>query len=152
MFCLTLCGQINSIWSMNLQSRAMKYERLVRTVDDTAVYLLITTSSKIYCMPLNSSFAYTSLGSSGDDYFSRSGIIYEEHDLSNNWITDAFYIRAEDLIYVNVYNSSAASSIIFTLKYVEGVWVKQILYRDQSYCLGKSFKIKKSNLFLSNLI
>ena len=136
--CLNLLGQFSSICSMNLPSRD-KYERMVRTIDDnTAVYLLITTSSKIYCMPLNSTFAYTSLSNGGEYFTSQNGIIYEEADLSNNWITDAFYVRAEDLIYVNVYNSSAASGIIFTLKYVEGQWIKQILYRDQSYCLGKS--------------
>ena len=65
-------------------------------------------------------------------------IIYEENKNSNNWITDAFYIKSEDLIYVNVYNSSSSSSNIFTLSYDQAKqeWIKNMLYRDQSYCLG----------------
>ena len=67
-------------------------------------------------------------------------VIYEEKNHQNNWITDAFYVKSENLIYVNVYNSTSATSDIFTLKYdqAKDQWHKNVLYRDQSFCLGKT--------------
>jgi len=105
-------------------------------------YLLISTSSKIYCMQMPTP---TTNVSNNENY----EIIYEEKKLSNNWITDAFYIKSEDLIYVNVYNSTSSSSNIFTLNYdkQQSVWIKKTLYSDQSYCLGIAYNEDLKELY-----
>ena len=120
------------------------------------VYLLVSTSSKIYCMKMPDEFdqlqqqqpqpqlnqQQQQLYYYRNNYYDRDSknfaIIYEEKNHQNNWITDAFYVKSENLIYVNVYNSTSATSDIFTLKYdqMRDVWIKNVLYRDQSYCLG----------------
>lgn len=108
-------------------------------------YLLITTSSKIYSMAIPASFSYDTI----DLQQRENQVIYSESGNLNNWITDAFYVKSEDLIYVNVYNSSAYSSNIFTLKYnrYENKWEKNVLYKDQSYCLGITYNEAKKELY-----
>ena len=117
----------------------------------SSVYLLISTSSKIYCMKMPDDADLASSQQSSQQYYYRNNyyerdsknfaVIYEEKNHQSNWITDAFYVKSENLIYVNVYNSTSATSDIFTLKYdqVKDQWIKNVLYRDQSYCLGKTF-------------
>lgn len=108
-------------------------------------YLLITTSSKIYSMRIPASFNYA-----GIDLQQRENeVIYSESGHLNNWITDAFYVKSEDLIYVNVYNSTSYSSNIFTLKYNRygNKWEKKVLYKDQSYCLGITYNEAKKELY-----
>ena len=101
------------------------------------IYLLVTTSSKIYSLPIQYNFQLDNIDT--EKFYNENNVIYKENDLSNNWITDAFYVKSEDLIYVNVYNSSSASSDIFTLKYSKETngYVKNVLYRNQRFCLGK---------------
>ena len=102
------------------------------------IYFLVTTSSKIYSLPIPYNFQFDTIDTESF-YNAENNVIYKEQDLSNNWITDAFYVKSEDSIYVNVYNSSSSASDIFTLKYNKqtGAYVKNVLYRDQSFCLGK---------------
>jgi len=125
--------------------------------DESPMYLLVSTSSKIYCMKIPDDINQVQqqpqpqpqlnqpqqqLYYYRNNYYDRDtknyAVIYEEKNHQNNWITDAFYVKSENLIYVNVYNSTSATSDIFTLKYdqVRDQWVKSVLYRDQSYCLG----------------
>ena len=124
------------------------------------VYLLISTSSKLYAMrmpELNSNGMPITSGSNVRHYndhhrntpSSSYEVIYEERAQANNWITDAFYVRSENLIYVNVYNSTSASSDIFTLRYdpSRGQWLKQMLYEDQAYCLGIAYNEDRRELY-----
>jgi hypothetical protein len=120
-----------------------------------AVYLLISTSSKIYCMKLPATFA-SGLISYTNNYFNEIKnyqIIYEEPSSSGanggNWITDVFYVKSENLIYVNAYNSTSATSEIFTLKYdkYKDIWLKRVLYKDQPYCLGITFNEERKELY-----
>ena len=126
-------------------------ERHLEQHDSASVYLLVSTSSKIYCMkmPNEADQAQLQQQQQHQQYYYRNNyndrdlksfsIIYEEKNHQNNWITDAFYVKSENLIYVNVYNSTSATSDIFTLKYdqTRDQWIKNVLYRDQSYCLGE---------------
>lgn len=116
------------------------------------VYLLISTSSKLYCMKMpdfSGRSHYQRLSQSYYDELKNYQVIYEEKNHANNWITDAFYVRSENLIYVNVYNSTAASSDIFTLKHdpISNTWIKTILYQDQSFCLGIAYNEEKKELY-----
>jgi hypothetical protein len=122
--------------------------------DASPMYLLVSTSSKIYCMKIPDDINQVQqqqpqlnqpqqqLYYYRNNYYDRDAknyaVIYEEKNHQNNWITDAFYVKSENLIYVNVYNSTSATSDIFTLKYdqVRDQWIKNVLYRDQSFCLG----------------
>lgn len=112
------------------------------------VYLLISTSSKLYSMRIPDPNHLPS-GSSRYHMSQHYEVIYEEKTQANNWITDAFYVKSENLIYVNVYNSSSASSDIFTLRYdsVKGQWVKNMLYEDQAYCLGIAYNEDRRELY-----
>lgn len=105
-------------------------------------FLLMSTSSKLYCMRLPHDLSQI-------DDEKNIEIIYEEKSYSNSWITDAFYVKSEQLIYVNIYNSSSASSDIFTLKFdsPSGTWQKTVLYKDQSYCLGIGYNEQKKELY-----
>ena len=89
-------------------------------LNNKQTYLLISTSSKIYCMQMPANLT--------SELSNKYEIIYEEQKQSNNWITDAFYIKSEDLIYVNVYNSTSSSSNIFTLSYdkFQMIWIKKM--------------------------
>lgn len=120
-------------------NRYYQYYRQTRNEPSTVqpIYLLVTTSSKIYSIKLSGNFNYNSVES--ERFKTENDVIYREDDLSNNWITDAFYVKSEGLIYVNVYNSSSSSSNIFTLKYDQesNRYLKNVLYRDQRFCLGK---------------
>ena len=122
---------------------------------DPPVYLLISTSSKIYCMKMPDS-----TGTGQNQHYYRPNpnyyddlknyeVIYEEKSHANNWITDAFYVKSENIIYVNVYNSTSATSDIFTLKFdpSRGAWTKKVLYRDQSYCLGITYNEDRKELY-----
>lgn len=127
------------------------YERHIRSQLNKNIphstYLLITTSSKIYSLRIPSNFEYDRIDS--EQLRTENDVIYAESDLSNNWITDAFYVKSENLIYVNVYNSTASSSNIFTLEYNKDThsYTKRILYKDQSYCLGISYNEEKKELY-----
>jgi hypothetical protein len=134
------------------------------------VYLLVSTSSKLYCMRIpdlvsdhhhnsnSNNHRSSPTGSSSvlkrGAYYTASDlhnyeVIYEEKANPNCWITDALYVKSEQLIYVNVYNSSSAASDIFTLKHdpIANVWVKTVLYKDQSFCLGLSYNEEKKELY-----
>lgn len=119
------------------------------------VYLLISTSSKLYCMKVPAEVSrlhsphHYKLNHGYYDDIRNYEVIYEEKAHVNNWITDAFYVKSESLIYVNVYNSSSASSDIFTLKYdsEKAQWVKTVLYKDQSYCLGIAYNEERRELY-----
>jgi hypothetical protein len=136
-----------------------RLERRSEDFDGKTVYLLVSTSSKLYCMRLlNLSNAQDSSMSIDKriaqrnldvDYLKNYEIIYEEKGSLTSWITDAFYVKSENLIYVNVYNSSAATSQILTLKYDQSLkqWVKTVLYKDQSYCLGIAYNENKKELY-----
>jgi hypothetical protein len=131
---------------------------------EDSVYLLISTSSKLYCMRMpelsmnKGGAASAATTSNHHSYKLNHGyyddirnyeVIYEEKAHVNNWITDAFYVKSENLIYVNVYNSTSASSDIFTLKYDTSrhQWIKHVLYKDQSYCLGIAYNEEKRELY-----
>lgn len=114
------------------------------------VYLLVSTSSKLYAMKIPD--VHTVVRSSQRSYYddlSNYELIYEQKNLVHNWITDAFYVKSENLIYVNVYDSSSSSSDIFTLKYnrVSNQWEKNILYKDQNNCLGIAYNEEKKELY-----
>lgn len=125
----------------------------------SSVYLLISTSSKIYCMKMPDDADLFSSQQSSQQYYYRNNyyerdsknyaVIYEEKNHQSNWITDAFYVKSENLIYVNVYNSTSATSDIFTLKYdqAKDQWIKNVLYRDQSYCLGITYNEQRKELY-----
>ncbi len=123
--------------------------RPVRTFGDVVPdsYLLFSTASKIYCMKM--SMLESQMDAFDVSLAPRSSydIIYEEDVNGNCWITDVFYVRSEDLIYVNVYNSSASSSQIMTLKNIAGEWQKTILFRDQPYCLGITYNEEARELY-----
>lgn len=115
-------------------------------------YLLVSTSSKIYCIRMPNTNLSDSRFVNTEAYFedtSNHEIIYEEQKQSNNWITDAFYVKSENLIYVNVYNSTSSSSNIFTLSFDknEQKWTKKMLYKDQSYCLGIAYNEELKELY-----
>lgn len=111
---------------------------LVNAVYQDQVFLLVSTSSKLYSMKLPESYHYDT----------SYELIYEETDPVNCWITDAFYVKAESLIYVNVYNSSSLSSQIFTLKNTKnGKWNKKVLYSDQNNCLGIAYNDLRKELY-----
>ena len=135
-------------------SAASILDRQIRSEDADPVYLLVSTSSKIYCMKMPDMNRITNIAQQNYlknmDDLKHYRVIYEEKSkLNTNWITDAFYVKSEDLIYVNVYNSTAASSDIFTLKYdsSKDVWIKNVLYKDQSYCLGIAYNEDKKELY-----
>ncbi len=138
-------------------SSASILDRRIRSGDtdqQDPVYLLVSTSSKIYCMKMPDMNRITNIAQQNYlknmDDLKHYRVIYEEKSKQNtNWITDAFYVKSEDLIYVNVYNSTAASSDIFTLKYDAGkdTWIKNVLYKDQSYCLGIAYNEEKKELY-----
>lgn len=111
---------------------------LVNAVYQEQVFLLVSTSSKLYSMKLPDSYHYETVYE----------LIYEETDPVNCWITDAFYVKSENLIYVNVYNSSSFSSQIFTLKNTNtGQWDKKVLYSDQNNCLGIAYNDLRKELY-----
>lgn len=116
-----------------------------RSAKAQSMNLLVTTSSKIYSVELPANFDFSTI----DSQYTESSIIYAENELFHNWITDAFYVKSEDLIYVNVYNSTSSSSNIFTLKLNRdtGKYDKTILYRDQSYCLGIAYNEARKELY-----
>ncbi len=119
----------------------------VETLTQQPIYLLITTSSKIYSLPLPNSFQIDNFDM--DKFYTENNVIYKEPELSNNWITDAFYVKSENLIYVNVYNSTSASSDIFTLKYNKetNTYIKTVLYNNQRFCLGITYNEAKKELY-----
>ena len=132
--------------NVNPMSYHQYYQRNIRSQVENLpqpTYLLITTSSKIYSLEIPANFDYAKI--QGEKLRTDAKVIYAENDLANNWITDAFYVKSEDLIYVNVYNSSASASDIFTLKYnrLSDSFEKNVLYRNQRYCLGKFFTLKR---------
>lgn len=112
-----------------------------------AVYLLISTSSKLYCMRMPE--LSTLLNPRYHHDLRNYEVIYEEKAHAQNWITDAFYVKSENLIYVNVYNSSSASSDIFTLRWdsSRSQWVKTMLFEDQAYCLGIAYNEDRRELY-----
>lgn len=138
-----------------LESASIYSQRSIRSdYDQNPIYILVSTSSKIYCMKMPDLNRINSVGHANYmkylEDLKNYVVIYQEKSSSNaNWITDAFYVKSEDLIYVNVYNSTAASSEIFTLKYdkVTDVWQKTVLYKDQSYCLGITYNQDKKELY-----
>jgi hypothetical protein len=122
-----------------------------RELGDKQVYLLVSTSSKLYCMRLpdmSDDGALLKRGAYYNDLHNYE-IIYEERSHPNCWITDTVYVKSEQLIYVNVYNSSSASSDIFTLRHdpIANAWIKTVLYKDQSFCLGLSYSEEKKELY-----
>ncbi|RNA00369.1 hypothetical protein BpHYR1_029204 [Brachionus plicatilis] len=111
---------------------------LVNALYHEQAFLLVSTSSKLYSMKLPGPYHYDN----------SHELIYEETDPVNCWITDAFYVKAESLIYVNVYNSSSFSSQIFTLKRTNnGQWDKKVLYSDQNNCLGIAYNNLRKELY-----
>jgi hypothetical protein len=140
---LALNGNKNLNTNLN-NSRPIRSE-----LDSKQVYLLVSTSSKLYCMRLPD---VSDHGPKRGAYYSdlqNYEIIYEERAHPNCWITDALYVKSEQLIYVNVYNSSSASSDIFTLRHdpIANVWIKTVLYREQSFCLGLTYSEEKKELY-----
>ena len=115
------------------------------------VYLLISTSSKLYCMRLPDMGDRSVLQNHSAFHHDLINyeIIYEERTSLTSWITDAIYVKSENLIYVNVYNSSSVSSAIFTLRHepMSNTWHKTLLYKDQSYCLGISYNEERRELY-----
>lgn len=120
------------------------------------VFLLISTSSKLYSMRIPDPLTAvgpappTSSRHHHANYYQQPyEVIYEEKTHTNNWITDAFYVKSENLIYVNVYNSTSATSDIFTLRYDtnKNQWVKSMLYEDQAYCLGIAYNEERRELY-----
>jgi hypothetical protein len=100
-------------------------------------FLLISTASKIYSIKISD---LTNINNQNKNLRkNKQNIIYKENDNGKYWITDVFYVKSEDLIYVNVYNSTISTSDIFTLRYDSNSdeWIKTVLYRDQGYSLGK---------------
>jgi hypothetical protein len=105
--------------------------------NEAPMYLLVSTSSKIYC--LNISNEQTPPPFNQKQQKPDYDVLYEHKERLNNWITDLFYVKYETIIYANVYNNTSATSEIFTLKYdqLRHQWIKNVLYINQSYCLGK---------------
>ena len=151
-------GMVGMVLALYKSDRLKRNDENFVTDESVApVYLLVSTSSKIYCMKMPDELDQLQFQQQPqpqlnqqqqqlyyyrNNYYDRDAknfaIIYEEKNHQNNWITDAFYVKSENLIYVNVYNSTSATSDIFTLKYdqMRDQWIKNVLYRDQSYCLG----------------
>lgn len=145
----TLVISLNTL-PVNHQRAYVKLNRLNSKRDQQLtgppVYLLISTSSKLYSMRLPEPNAPPTRSSHLHQSYE---VIYEEKTQANNWITDAFYVKSENLIYVNVYNSTSASSDIFTLRYdqTSGQWVKSMLYENQAFCLGIAYNEEKRELY-----
>lgn len=99
-------------------------------------YVLITTSTKLYCAkaPSTNSFDLNAIERE-DPYFE---IIYEELNSTNNWITDIYYNKKSNEIYLNSYDSNALSSDIIALRYDNDAkkWTKNVLFKNQLNCLG----------------
>ena len=139
-FVIIVTGMLTSKADPILYKEFYQHKIRSRSAKPQPMYLLVTTSTKIYSVEIPANFDYTKV----DQQRTESNVIYSESELSHNWITDAFYVKSEDLIYVNVYNSTLSASDIFTLKYNEekGKYEKTVLYTDQSFCLGnKTFQI-----------
>lgn len=158
MIYLAICNA--STHESNQSKSSFNHKKYIRSSNDVnqQVYLLISTSSKLYCMKMPDLSPNSQTYQQQQNYYRLNygyddirnfEVIYEEKNQPNNWITDAFYVKSENLIYVNVYNSTSATSDIFTLRYDSSanVWTKNVLYKDQSYCLGIAYNEEKQELY-----
>jgi hypothetical protein len=147
---IVLVCAITMVQTKDLPSSNNNEKRLVQYDFHSNEYLLITTSTKIFCIKANIqhtiNYENSNVVNGNIHYVDRTQnnqegleIIYEEFNSSNSWITDVYYDRTDNIIYANVYNGNTLKSDIISLKYnkTSGMWIKSVLFAEQSNCLGK---------------
>jgi hypothetical protein len=136
---------MKQVVSLNHEKRLVQYDF------HSNEYLLLTTSTKIFCIKANAkqtlNYEHANIVNGNLQFIPKANssqdgleIIYEELYSPSSWITDVYYDRVDNIIYANIYNGNTFKSDIISLKYDKssGLWIKTILFAEQNNCLGKS--------------